>query len=175
MSPSAKPPKASASDAERPKASASDAESPKAAAKAAEPSRPERLAFIIDPATGEVDLIEAVGAGGVRRKLGPEDRAGLAPERAGRSLEAIVEQAFLAGMDYVLGDGDVDEDESAPSQAEHELLRPLIRHSAARRLMQPGVLRRAALEDLFQSAISSREASEAAADPGRGSGAGGQS
>ena len=164
MSRSTKPAKASTSDAERPKVPATDVG----------PSRPERLAFTIDPATGEVDLIEAVGAGGVRRKLGAKDRARFAGEQAGGSLEAIVEQAFLAGMDYVLGEGDV-EDDSAPSEAEHELLRPLIQHSAARRLMQPGVLRRAALEDLFRGAISSREASEAPADPGRGSGAGGQS
>jgi len=162
----------SAASTKPPKASASEAEPPKASAKDAEPSRPERLALTIDPATGEVDLIEAVGAGGVRRKLGPKDRARLAGERAGGSLEAIVEQAFLAGMEYVLGD---DEDDSAPSEAEHELLRPLIRQSAARRLMQPGVLRQAALEDLLQDAILTREAGAAATEPSRGSGAGGQS
>ncbi len=152
--------------------SATSAKPPKAHTSDTEPARPERLAFTIDPATGQVDLIEAVGPGGVRRKLGAEDRARLAGRQGGRPLEAIVEQAFLAGMEYVLGD---DEDDSAPSEAEHELLRPLIRQSAARRLMQPGVLRQAALEDLLQDAISTREAGAAATEPSRGSGAGGQS
>jgi len=115
----------------------------------------ERLTFTIDPRTGRVDRLEKVDAGGDRREFEPQDQVRLGMEKGARSLEQIVERAFLAGMEYALGD-DEDEPDEPPSKAEHELLRPLIQHSAARRLLQPEVLRRAALEDLVRDAISAQ-------------------
>jgi hypothetical protein len=133
------------------------ARKPKEAASPSEASPAERLSFTVDPSTGKIDRIEAVDAAGVRRDLGPEDRARLQQTRSVRSLQQIVEEAFLAGLEYALGDEENGPSEP-PSAAEHQLLLPLIEHSAARRLMRPDVLRQAAALDLIRSAASARPA-----------------
>ena len=114
-------------------------------------AEPQRLSITLDLATGQVDDMEIVAADGARRELSRQERSALAGDKGGPSLEAIVEQAFAAGIEYVLGDGDA-ADEEPQSEAEHALLRPMIQHSAARRLMRREVLRRAVLGHLVRTA-----------------------
>jgi hypothetical protein len=123
--------------------------------KAPAPVGAQRLAIVLDAETGRVDRIGALDAAGALRDLAPGDRSRLRKLKGARSLQQIVEEAFLAGLEYALGDEEGDPSEP-PSAAEHQLLLPLIEHSAARRLMRPEVLRQAAVEALVRTAVSGR-------------------
>ena len=74
-------------------------------------------------------------------------------------MEAIIEQAFEAGIAYVLGD-EGDEDDPMESEKDanlrHLLLRPLIENSSAKRLIRRDVLSRAILKTLIDHATGSR-------------------
>ena len=74
-------------------------------------------------------------------------------------MEAIIEQAFEAGIAYVLGD-EGDEDDPMESEKDanlrHLLLQPLIENSAAKRLIRGDVLSRAILKTLIDHATGSR-------------------
>lgn len=61
-------------------------------------------AFTVDIANGRVLGIEKVD-GDARRALSPEERSQLAKACGGLSPHRIVEQAFEAGIEFVLGDG----------------------------------------------------------------------
>jgi hypothetical protein len=119
------------------------------------PEAPQHLSFTLDMATGQVDRIEAIAADGGRRELSQKELSALTENRDDTSLEAIVEEAFLAGIEYILGDEDGEDDEPQ-SQAEEALLRPMIQHSAAGRLIRRDLLRRAAVEDFLREALASK-------------------
>ena len=74
-------------------------------------------------------------------------------------MEAIIEQAFEAGIASVLGD-EGDEDDPMESEKDanlrHLLLRPLIENSSAKRLIRRDVLSRAILKTLIDHATGSR-------------------
>ena len=74
-------------------------------------------------------------------------------------MEAIIEQAFEAGIAYVLGD-EGDEDDPMESEKDanlrHLLLRPLIENSAAKRLIRRDVLSRAILKSLIDHTTGSQ-------------------
>ena len=74
-------------------------------------------------------------------------------------MEAIIEQAFEAGIASVLGD-EGDEDDPMESEKDanlrHLLLQPLIENSAAKRLIRGDVLSRAILKTLIDHATGSR-------------------
>jgi hypothetical protein len=133
---------------------------PRARSARPSPATVQRLSFTLDLATGRVDAIEAITAEGARRALAREERAALAKRKAAASLETIVEKAFIAGIDYVLGDEGGADDEPQ-SEAEQALLRPMIQQSAARRLVRREVLRQAVLADLVRNAASARPAGAA--------------
>jgi hypothetical protein len=132
-----------------------------------QPPAAERLAFTFD-AAGQLDQVEAIDASGVRRDLSRQECSRLAEEKGGLSLEAIVEKAFVAGIDYVLGEGGDDE---AQSEAERVLLRPMLKHSSASSLVRPEVLRRALVADLVRRAASRSSGSRASSRSGRSTGA----
>jgi hypothetical protein len=50
--------------------------------------------------------LEKGGSGGARRQLSEQDKASLQPGPSWLTLEAIIEQAFEAGVDCVLGNED---------------------------------------------------------------------
>jgi hypothetical protein len=118
-----------------------------------------RIAFILDAGTGQVDRIEMIERDGARRELSGPERAALVKGKGGPSLEAMLEEAFIAGIDSVLGDG-VGEDEGPESEGEkaleRSLLRPMMQRSAARRLMRREVLRQAVLQALVQDVAARR-------------------
>jgi hypothetical protein len=141
----------------------------KSNATGASPSRPERFAFTFDVSTGTVIGFESVDTAGRRHKLSKSEKIDLARESNGPSLEALLENAFEAGIACVLGD-----DRQAKA-TEHEtkddeslrriLLKPLIEESSAAQLIRKDVLRQAIVHTLMEDVIKSAE-SEGEARPG---------
>jgi hypothetical protein len=133
----------------------------KSNATGAAPSRPERFAFTFDASTGTVIGFESVDTAGRRHKLSRSERADLARESNGPSLEALLENAFEAGIACVL------DDDRREKAAEHEtkddeglrriLLKPLIEQSYAGKLLQKEVLRHAIVQTLIEDVIKSAE------------------
>ena len=113
------------------------------------------FAFTVDTNTGQVVTVEALDAAGARRKVSDSRMKVLAREGRQR-LESVVEEAFEAGIDCVLGDSDEkletkERDEDA--QLRHDLIAPLIQNSAAGRRLKREVLQRAVLGTLIQNSI----------------------
>jgi hypothetical protein len=117
------------------------------------------LTVTIHAKTGQIIKIERVNGPDAHHELTAEERANLAKEAGRATLEAIIEQAFEAGMAYVLGD-EGDEDDSMESEKDanlrHLLLQSLIENSAAKRLIRRDVLSRAILKTLIDHAPGSR-------------------
>ena len=126
---------------------------------ASEPApHPDLLTLTIHAKTGRTVKIESVDGTGTRHELSEEERANLAKEAGNATLEAMVEQAFEAGIACVLGDGAGEDGSPEPEEdakLRRLLLQPLIEHSTARRLMQRDVLSRAILGTLIRHAVSS--------------------
>ena len=123
------------------------------------------LNVTIHAKTGQIVKIERVN-GRVHHELTAEEKASLAKESGRATLEAIIEEAFEAGMAYVLEDGG-DEDDLMESEKDlmesekdanlrHLLLRPLLENSAAKRLVRRDVLSRAILKSLIDHTTGSR-------------------
>jgi len=116
---------------------------------------PNLVSLTLDAATGRIVKIEGIDATGARRELPEDKRTRLARTEAGATLQGIVEQAFEAGIAYVLGDR-AGEEEPPESDDDAELsrmmLQSLIKHSAAERLMQREILARAIVGTLIDQA-----------------------
>jgi hypothetical protein len=117
------------------------------------------LTITLHAETGQIVKIELVNGPRAHHELSEKEKADLAKVSGKVTLEAIVEQAFEAGMAYVLGDED-DENDSMESERDanlrHLLLRRLIENSAAKRLIRRDVLSRAILKTLIDNAPGSR-------------------
>ena len=115
------------------------------------------IAFTIDIATGQLAKVEKVDGAGARQELSSEEKARL-KQQSSDTIEALIEQAFEAGIACVLG-GHADEKDPLESEDDARLrellLRPLIEHSSVVRLMAREVLGRAILGTLLQRAIGS--------------------
>jgi len=128
--------------------------------------------FTIDATTAQVVKLETEDASGARHELSDEEKASLAQAGTEGSLEQIVERAFEAGIDCVLGDGErenrADEPAEPADEAElrHLLLTPLIEHSPAKRLMQREALNRAILGSLIQHAAKAPATAESSPPTG---------
>ena len=119
--------------------------------------------FTIDASTAQVVKLESEDASGARHELSDEEKASLAQAGTEGSLEQLVERAFEAGIDCVLGDGEREDRADEPAdeaELRHLLLTPLIEHSPARRLMQREALSRAILGTLIQHATKAPAAAE---------------
>jgi hypothetical protein len=120
---------------------------------ASEPARsPELLSLTINAETGQIVKLETVDSGGTRRELSEEQKARMAQEKGEDTLEALIEEAFEAGIASVLGGSA----QFSPSESEEEeelrhlLLRPLIERSPAKHLMKFDTLTRATLGTLLR-------------------------
>ena len=106
--------------------------------------------------TGRIVRIEAMDDKGTRHELSDDEKARLVKEAGRTTLEDVIEQAFEAGIAYMIGDG-LDEGKSPESEENaalrHVLVRPLIEESAARHLMQRDVLNRAIVGTLISDAV----------------------
>ena len=122
------------------------------------------LTLTIDVKTGQIVKIESVDSTGAHHELSDEEKANLARQKNKSTVEAIIEQAFEAGIASVLGDGgeeeDLEEEDSIESEKDANLrqllLRPLIENSAAKRLIRRDVLSRAILKTLIDHDPGSR-------------------
>src|SRR3974390_1409586 len=123
----------------------------KSSADTSEP-HPDLLTVTIDTKTGQIIKIEGANGTRARHELSDEEKASLAKKTGKATLEAIIEEAFEAGIACGLGE-EADEDEPVESEKDanlrHLLLRPLIENSAAKRLMRRDVLSRAILKTLI--------------------------
>jgi hypothetical protein len=116
------------------------------------------LTVTIHAKTGQIVKIERVN-GSHAHQLTDKEKASLAKESGRATLEAIIEQAFEAGIASVLGDGGDEEDpieSERDANLRHLLLRPLIENSAAKRLIRRDVLSRAILKTLIDHDTGSR-------------------
>jgi hypothetical protein len=114
------------------------------------------LAFTVDATTGNIISVETLDASGERHKLSIRQQRSFAREGRER-LESVLEEAFEAGIDCVLGDSD--QPEAAESEVDaklrHDLIAPLIQGSPAGRRLKREFLQRAVLGTLIQSSIDS--------------------
>ena len=110
----------------------------------------------IQAKTGQIVKIQSAEGGGGRNELSDQERADLLMKASKDTLEALIEQAFEAGIACVLGDaigrGEAEESEEE-ADLRHLLLDPLIRHSPVQRLMQREVLSRGFLGTVVQHAL----------------------
>jgi hypothetical protein len=112
----------------------------------------------IEAATGKIIDVRSVDDAGGSSELTTDRRATLSEQSGEATLEDLFEQAFEAGIACVLGDdteGDADAEASESEEdaaLRHQILQPMIEHSAARRLLQQEVLGRAIVGTLIQKA-----------------------
>jgi hypothetical protein len=133
----------------------------------ASPPRPERFAFTFDVHTGTVVTCESVDVAGRRHKLSKGEKIDLGKENHVPTVEALLENAFEAGIACVLGDDRqaraTERETPDDEDLRRILLKPLIERSAAAQLMKREVLRQAIvqtlLEDVIKSADSESESS----------------
>lgn len=119
-----------------------------------EASAPNLLTFTVDTTTGNVVTVETLNASGARRRVPVRQQRTLA--RAGREqLESVLEEAFEAGIDCVLGDGDQPEapEGALDAKLRHDLIAPLIQGSPAGRRLKRELLQRARIGTLIQNSI----------------------
>lgn len=120
---------------------------------AAEKTATGLYAFTVDTANGKVVMIEKVD-GTSRQPLSAEEKAQLAKQHGAMPLRQLIEQAFEAGIECVLGDGGGTK--SPESERESELsgvvLQSLIEGTNARELIQPATLDRTIISSLFSHA-----------------------
>jgi hypothetical protein len=113
------------------------------------------VSFTLDPATGQVVKVETLDSNGGRREVSDQEKASLAQQGRER-LEEVLEEAFEAGIDCVLGGGeDQSENDQSTQDAEirHVLVAPLIQRSPVNRLWRREVLGRAIVGTLIQQSI----------------------
>ena len=126
------------------------------------PLHPDLLTVTIDANTGQIIKIEGANGNRAQHELSDAEKASLAKKMGRATLEAIIEEAFEAGIACGLGEG-ADEDEPVESEKDanlrHFLLRPLIENSAAKRLMRRDVLSRAILKTLIGHGTGARGSS----------------
>jgi hypothetical protein len=125
------------------------------------------FACIIDASSGEITRLEKVDGAGALRQLSKQDKASLRAKKSWHPLEAIVEQAFEAGMACVLGGDETNEEQESEDEAEARriLLLLLMEQSRTMTLLRRGVLGQAILATALQqvTAPQSPEAEAASA------------
>jgi hypothetical protein len=107
--------------------------------------------FTIDTANGRILTVESVDEAGTRRSLTPDEKAKLAKSHPAMPLRRLVEQAFEAGIEFVLGEGT---DSSTPESKEEGelsgmLLQKMIEGSAAGKLVKGDGLHRTVIDTLI--------------------------
>ena len=128
------------------------------------------LTITIQAKTGQIVKIQSAEGSGGRKELSDQQRADLLKKASKDTLEALIEQAFEAGIACVLGDP-IGRSEAEESEEEadlrHLLLEPLIRQSPVQRLMQREVLSRAFLGSVVQHGLDPGSPKPAKPEPNR--------
>jgi hypothetical protein len=112
------------------------------------------LTFTVDATTGNVVTVETLDASGARHPVSVRQQKTLAREGRER-LESVLEEAFEAGIDCVLGDSDQPEavEGELDAKLRHDLIAPLLQGSPAGRRLKRESLQRVRLGTLIQSSI----------------------
>jgi hypothetical protein len=129
-------------------------------------ANPDLVALTLDAANGRIVKVERIDASGAHHEISGDDGARLVTSKVTATLEQVVERAFQAGIDCVLG-SDEDEEPGVEAEAEPEedaelsrlLLRSLIQRSAARKLIARDTLREVIVGNLVEQAAAFRAAS----------------
>ena len=107
--------------------------------------------FTIDTGSSRIVMVERVDADGTRHALTAEEKTKLAKTPPAMPLRRLVERAFEAGVDYVLG-ADA-EPESPESKEEGELsgilVQTMIKGSKANELVKGDALDRTVIDTLI--------------------------
>ena len=112
----------------------------------------------IEAATGKIIEVRSLDDAGALIELTTDRRARLSEQIGDASLEDLFEQAFEAGIASVLGEDAEAEADAELNESEddvalrHQILQPMIEHSAARRLMRQEILGRAIVGTLIRKA-----------------------
>lgn len=141
------------------KASAAKGSKPKPSA-ARSKADADLLTLTIDATNGRVVSLERVEAGGARHALSAEERARLVKAQAAPPLESLVEQAFEAGIECVLGgNGKEPRESKADGALSRMLLQSLIEHSNAKHLIESETINRSIVGTLIGQAAGGPSAS----------------
>ena len=110
---------------------------------------------MIDAQTGRIVKFESHDASGGRHELSDDEKANLAKKNQDGAIDALLAQAFEAGIACVLGGGVTPEADESKEDAElrNILLSALIERSPVRNLLEREVLGRAILGTLFQQSV----------------------
>lgn len=125
-------------------------------AKKAKPPVPSKTpggiyAFTVDTGSGKIVTVESVDPTGVRRSLSADEKTKLAGTTSAMPVRRLVEQAFEAGIEFVLGeDADSDGPESKEDgELSGALLQSLIEESKAKDLVKGDTLDRSVIDTLI--------------------------
>lgn len=137
-----------------PKAAATEGRRKTPASAPEQAASPNLVALTVDAGSGRIITIERVDAAGARHPLSEEEKARLAGTQSKPTLQGVVEQAFEAGIECVLGDAGPKEAAESKEDAELSriLLRSLIERSGAGRLLQRDALNLAIVGTLIEHA-----------------------
>jgi|KBSMisStandDraft_5_1062788.scaffolds.fasta_scaffold95053_2 hypothetical protein len=107
--------------------------------------------FTIDTGTGRVVTVESVESSGERRPLTADQKAELAKALEPMPLRRLVEQAFEAGIEFVLGDGAAGDTPETKEEGELSglLLQKMIEGSKAGELVKTKALDRSVVDALI--------------------------
>lgn len=131
---------------------APEAKRPKPAAAVHKPAG-DVYSFTINIAERRIVMVERVDSDGTRHPLTAEEKTKLAAVRAAMPLRRLVEQAFEAGIDFVLGDELAETPESKEDgELSSILLQTLIEGSKAKELVKGETLERSVLDTLIGEA-----------------------
>jgi len=147
-----------------PKSDEPQTPAPKAAAsqpRKLKPASPAKAAngvysFTVDTAKGQVVTVERVDSAGARHSLSAAERAKFAADHPAMPLRQLVERAFEAGIEFVLGDDTGPDSPESPEDTEisGELIQTMIGQSKAGKLLKGSTLDRAAIVTLIGHAAS---------------------
>ena len=104
--------------------------------------------FTVDTAKGRIMTVERADGDGIRRPLTVEDKAKLAKSQPAMPLRQLVEQAFEAGIEYVLGEEAAHDIPETKQEVEFsgKLLQSMIESSKAKELVKGDALDRTVID-----------------------------
>jgi hypothetical protein len=124
---------------------------PKAKPAKSEKVPPAVYSFTIDTADGRIVMVESVDGEGLRHALTSEEKTKFAKSHPAMPLRQLVEQAFEAGIEFVLGEeaGSDTPESKEDSAISGLLIQTMIEGSKAKALVKSETLERAVIETLI--------------------------
>ena len=111
--------------------------------------------FTVDTAKGRIVTVESVDSDGTRRPLTAEDKTKLSRSQPAMPLRKLVEQAFEAGIEYVLGEEAAQDTPETKEEGEFsgKLLQTMLESSSkVNQLVKGDVLERTVIDTLITHA-----------------------